>query len=316
VVDDYEPWRRFVCSTLQKQPGLQVICEISDGLDAVRKAQELQPDLILLDIGLPTIDGIEAAKRIREHSSISKILFCTENHSPDIAEAALRTGASGYVVKSDAARDLLQAVTVVLAGKQFVSSRFADHDFARTSDTSAAPEQGHVVQFYGNDTDLLENLDALFSATLAEGGSVTAAITRSHRRDLEERLIARGISIGDAIKEGQLAILNADEVLSEFMDPVGPNRERFLVRLGEAVRKAKAAVRKNGRVVLFGEMVAVLWAQGKQEAAIRLEELWNELAQTHSFYLCCAYPASEFQELKGEAYATICAEHSQVVSAF
>ena len=194
VVDDYEPWRRFVCSILQKLPGLQVICEISDGLEAVRRAQELQPDLILLDIGLPTINGIEAARRIREHSSVSKILFSTENHSPDIAEAALRTGARGYVVKSDAGRDLLPAVTAVLEGKQFVSSRFADHDFARTSDTSASSERGHVVQFYADDTHLLHNLDALFSATLAEGGSVAAAMTRSHRSGLEDRTEPRAFS--------------------------------------------------------------------------------------------------------------------------
>src|SRR5262249_37808590 len=132
-----------------------------------------------------------------------------------------------------------------------------------------------------------------------------------------DRLIARGIALDEATKEGRLAILDADEALSEFMEPVGPNRERFLERLGDTVRRAEAAAAKSSRVVVFGEMVAVLWAQRKYEAAIRLEELWNELALTHSFYLCCAYPASAFQEnLKGEQYATICAEHTQVVSAF
>jgi KaiC/GvpD/RAD55 family RecA-like ATPase len=129
-------------------------------------------------------------------------------------------------------------------------------------------------------------------------------------------LVARGIDTGQVKKDGRLTILDADEALSEFMDLVGPNRGRFLVRLGDAVRRAEAAATKNGRVVVFGEMVAVLWAQGKYEAAIRLEELWNELAKTHSFYLCCAYPASEFPELRGEPHATICAEHTQVVSEF
>lgn len=106
VVDDYKPWRGFVYSTLQKQAELQVIGEASDGLEAVEKAQELQPDLILLDIGLPTLNGIEAARRIREVSPESKILFVTENRSCDIAEEALRTGAGGYVVKSDATRSI------------------------------------------------------------------------------------------------------------------------------------------------------------------------------------------------------------------
>ena len=112
-------------------------------------------------------------------------------------------------------------------------------------------------------------------------------------------------------------ILDADEALGEFMDAVGPNRDRFLVRFGTAIRRAEAAAMRKGPVVVFGEMVAVLWAQKRYDAAIRLEKLWNELALTHAFYLCCAYPASEFQgELQSEPYATICAEHSNVVSSF
>src|SRR4051794_7449703 len=93
MVDDYEPWRRFASSTFQKMPGLQVVGEVSDGLQAVKQSEELQPDLILLDIALPTINGIEAARRIRKHSPRSKILFFSEERSPDIAEEALRTGA-------------------------------------------------------------------------------------------------------------------------------------------------------------------------------------------------------------------------------
>jgi len=101
---------------------LQIICEVSDGLEAVQKAEELQPDLVLLDIGLPNLNGIEAARRIRELSPKSRILFVSEDRSWDIAGEALRTGANGYVVKSDAASELLPAVEAVLQGKQFVSS--------------------------------------------------------------------------------------------------------------------------------------------------------------------------------------------------
>lgn len=122
VVDDYEPWRRYVSNTLQKQHGLQIIGEVSDGLEAVRKAEELQPELILLDIGLPTLSGIEAARRIREVSPASKIIFVSQNRSPDVAEEALSTGAGGYVVKSDAASQLLLAVKAVLEGTRFVSA--------------------------------------------------------------------------------------------------------------------------------------------------------------------------------------------------
>src|SRR4030095_8425698 len=102
--------------------------EVCDGAEAVQQAQELQPDLILLDIGLPTLNGIEAARRIRKVSPTSKILFVTENRSTDIVEEALSTGASGYVVKSNAGSELLPAIEAVLRGKQFVSARLNDRN--------------------------------------------------------------------------------------------------------------------------------------------------------------------------------------------
>lgn len=121
VVDDYEPWHRFYATALQKQSDLQIIARVSDGLEAVQQAQELQPDLILLDVGLPTLNGIEAALRIGGVSPASKILFVSENCSADIVAAALSNGAGGYVVKSDAASELLPAIKAVLEGKRFVS---------------------------------------------------------------------------------------------------------------------------------------------------------------------------------------------------
>lgn len=113
-MDDYQRWRHLLSTTLLKQPGFSIVAEVSDGLEAVRKAGELQPDLILLDIGLPTLNGIEAARRIREVSPTSKIIFVSENRFPDIAEEALSTGADGYVVKSDVTSELLPAVDAVL----------------------------------------------------------------------------------------------------------------------------------------------------------------------------------------------------------
>jgi DNA-binding NarL/FixJ family response regulator len=100
VVDDFERFRRFVCSTLGKRRDLQVIGEASDGLEAVRKAEELKPDLIVLDIGLPTLNGIEVARRIREFCPECKILFLSQASSADVAQEAISLGAMGYVVKA------------------------------------------------------------------------------------------------------------------------------------------------------------------------------------------------------------------------
>jgi DNA-binding NarL/FixJ family response regulator len=126
VVDDSEPFRHFICSMLGKRPELQIIGEASDGLEAVHKSEELQPDLILLDISLPSLNGIEAARRICKLAPKSKIVFLSQESSPDIVRGALSLGAMGYVVKAIAARDLLVAVEAVVQGKQFISAGLKD----------------------------------------------------------------------------------------------------------------------------------------------------------------------------------------------
>ena len=121
VVDDNEPFRRFVRATLSTKPELEITSEVSDGLEAVQKAVELQPALIVLDIGLPGLNGIEAARRIRKLSPKSMILFLSQESAPEIVQEALRLGALGFVIKAHAARDLLTAVEAVLRNEQFVS---------------------------------------------------------------------------------------------------------------------------------------------------------------------------------------------------
>jgi DNA-binding NarL/FixJ family response regulator len=122
VVDDNEPFRQFACSTLGKRGDLQVVGEASDGLEAVQKAVELQPGLIVLDIGLPSLNGLEAARRIRKLSPGSKILFLSQESSAEVVQEALCLGALGYVIKSHAGSQLLAAVEAVLRNEQFVSS--------------------------------------------------------------------------------------------------------------------------------------------------------------------------------------------------
>jgi len=107
----------------QAYPELQIIGEALDGLEAVHRAKKLQPDLILLDIGLPKLNGLEAARQIEAVAPTARILCVSENRSRDIVEAAFANGAGGYVIKSDAASDLVLAIQAVLEGKRFVSPR-------------------------------------------------------------------------------------------------------------------------------------------------------------------------------------------------
>lgn len=131
IVDDFQSWRRWVSAMLQDNPEFRIVGEASDGLEAVQKSADLQPDLILLDIGLPKLNGIEAARRICAIAPGSTILFVSENQCPTLAYEALHASrcARGYVVKSDAATELLPAMNGVMQGREFVSSRFEAFKF-------------------------------------------------------------------------------------------------------------------------------------------------------------------------------------------
>ena len=118
IVEDFQPFREFVRSTLESRPELQVIGEAFDGPEAVQKATELKPDLILMDIGLPTMNGIEAARRIRTLIQKAKIIFLSQESCAEVVEEALSTGAQGYVVKAKAGSQLLAAVDAAICGKQ------------------------------------------------------------------------------------------------------------------------------------------------------------------------------------------------------
>ena len=327
VVEDYELFRRLICSTLRKRPALQIVGEISDGLEAVHKAEELQPDLILLDIGLPTLNGIEAARRIRELSPESKILFVSQESSSDVVQYALALGALGYVVKAHVGSELLAAVEAVLEGRQFVSRGLSGHSFTDTTDPqdsqfrthAGAPiavtekkeiDRNHEVEFYSDDASFLAGLTRFVEIGLEAGSKVIVVATASHRNGLLQGLQARGVDTATAAQQERFLLLDAAEALSKFMENAGPSRARFLSTVAPLIRCAEI---NHKRVELFGEMVALLCADGRIKAAIELERLGNELAQTHPVYIRCAYPMTE--ELKGEPYAAICAEHSAVLPA-
>ena len=126
VVEDFAPFRQLICKTLANRPHLQVIGEVSDGLEAVQRALELKPDLILLDIGLPSLGGIEAARQIRKLSPGSKIVFLSQESSPDVVQEAVSLDTCGYVLKAKAGSDLFAAVDAVLDGVRFVSGGLLD----------------------------------------------------------------------------------------------------------------------------------------------------------------------------------------------
>jgi DNA-binding NarL/FixJ family response regulator len=125
LVDDFEPFRVLISSLLRKKPELQIIAEASDGVEAVQKSRQFQPDVIPLDIGRPKLNGIEAARQIREVAAHSKIIFVTQEISADLAQEAIGLGAMGYVAKTRVGTDLIQAIEASLQGKLFIRAGLA-----------------------------------------------------------------------------------------------------------------------------------------------------------------------------------------------
>jgi DNA-binding NarL/FixJ family response regulator len=314
VVDDFEDWRRQVHLLLQVRPEWRVIAEASDGSEAVQKAEELKPDLIVLDVGLPNLSGIEAAQQIRQLSPNSRIVFLSQNSDLDVVRAALDTGALGFVCKIDARDELLPAMDAVLRGKQFVSSSLKDHQFTDTAGEKL-PHR-HEVQFYSDDAVFLDTFAHFIAVALKAGDAAIAVITESHRDGLVLRLRTQGLDVDAAIQQGRYIQLDVTETLFTFMVNDMPDAARFFEVVGALIQAAaKAAKRERSRVVACGECSPVLWAEGKPDAAIRLEQLWDEVGKTFRVDILCGYAFSSFHNEEDEhVFQSICAEHSAVCS--
>jgi signal transduction histidine kinase len=176
-------------------------------------------------------------------------------------------------------------------------------------------QPAHVVQFYAEDGFLLDKLGRFVGTALGAGDSAVVIATKAHRDGLSQRLRSRGFDLTSARLRGQYVALDAAETLSQFMVDGWPDEGRFTTLVGEVLaRVASPHGNEQPRVAAFGEMVALLWAEGKPEAAIRLEQLWNTLAKTSAFCLYCAYPISAFNHVEqGKLLLKICGEHSRVI---
>jgi DNA-binding NarL/FixJ family response regulator len=329
VVEDYEPFRRFVSSTLQGHSGIQIIGEASNGEDAIERATKLQPDVILLDVGLPKLNGMEAARQIRELSPQSKIVFVSQESSVDIVQEIFDLGARGYVLKADAGSELLMAIDAVLRGERFLSRSFAGQSFtfdgrvpeivprntpSRVPQLTKTGIGHHEAHFYSDDASLLDGFTQFIERALKTGNAVIVVASESHRDSLLSRLQACGLDIDSAIEQRRYIALDAAETLSTLLLGDQLDAARFLETASNLVTTAaKASMGEHPRVAVCGECEPPLWMLGKGEAAIRLEQLWNEIAERFDVDILCGYPLSSFHgEQSSEMYERICAEHAAV----
>lgn len=333
IVEDFAQFRRYAVLILQRRADFQTVYQADDGLEGVRSAQELQPDLILLDIGLPELNGIEAARRIRKVSPNSKILFLTQESSAEIVQEAFSLGAHGYLLKSDMDSELLLAIDAILQGKQFVSSGLrlnADNSKVSEDLTSnhLRPEVGglhpqertigsvHAVASYHHDASFVDDFTRFIEAALKMGIPVIVIATESHRNTLLRGLRARGWDMDAAIQGGRYISLDTGDTLSKFMVNDWPDAGRLWKVVDELIREATKAMQGTyPKVAVCGECAPTLWAQGKAEAAIEVERLWEEIAKSYNVEILCGYLTGDFPSLENNPiFERICAVHSVAYS--
>jgi CheY-like chemotaxis protein len=317
VVDDFKPIRGLICSKLRNNPQLQVVWQASDGLEAVQKAEELQPELILLDLSLPRLNGIQAALRIRKFSRLSKIIFVTQETSVEVMEEALRIGAKGYIVKTDIAHELLPGIAAVLSGTTFISSHLAHS--AKTIVRVVHRSTGinpHVAAFYRDDAALVVGLSRCINDALDAGRAVIAIIAESRRVDLLRSLRAHDNEVETNIKQGRLVVMDVADVCATFGMNDQPDGTQFTSAAHSLIDSVRTKSQvDNPRVVTCGECPSTLIAAGKVGTAIQLEKLWNEFSNSvGDIALHCAYLSDQFQSKEtSHIFGSICEQHAAVL---
>ena len=168
----------------------------------------------------------------------------------------------------------------------------------------------HFVQIYDDETVFLDSLVRFVADGLRAGDGIVIIATEAHRAVLDRRLEERGFALGPARASDQFIALDAVETLSRFMVDGWPDEAKFKETVAGLLKRAGGDGR---RVRAFGEMVALLWAQGHCAATVRLEHLWHRFCSEDSFSLLCAYPKSGFTEDAADSIRQICDAHSHVV---
>ena len=304
VVDDFEPFRRYLCSVLNRETQYTVIGTAGDGIEGVYKAAQLQPDLILLDVGLPKLNGLEAARQIRNVAPAAKLLFISQEVSFDVIEAALKAGGLGYIHKLSAGKDLFPGIECVLRERYFVSGVLKE----RASGNNLRPAARHEVQFYSDDAIVLQSLTDFIAAQLRDGKATIMGATERHRTGVFARLNAGGVDVDQAIATGALIPLDAVETLSRFMRADMPAPDLFFGVMGELI---ETAARRRPRVAACGEIAPQLAAAGKAIQAVRLEQLWDLMVHRFGLDTLCTYSLAHVAK-DTEIFQSIAVEHSVV----
>lgn len=317
LVDDHQGFRKFIGSVLDKQPDLQLVGEAEEGPIAVRKYIELQPDLVLLDIGLPGLNGFQVARHIRQFDPACRIVFLTQENCAEIVQEALALGAAAYVIKAQTASDLIPAMLAARDGRQFVSSTVEDYKRLTLENRNLSalpgctPAPQHYVRFYPDDQSIVAGYAAFVRDALVSGEAVLVVVTPIHRQALLALLEAKGVETGAAIEAERFLLIDSLQLVEEIF--VNDHLVPDCLARSRAVIERLMNANPGARVCACGEIAPILLARGKTEAAMRVERVWDELSRLYDLEIFCGYVLDD-SRLTQDApiYRQICAEHAFV----
>ena len=307
LVEDHESFRRAIRSFLQQRPDVRIVGEAGDGLDAVHQAEVLQPDVVVLDIGLPTLNGVQVAGRIRVAAPGARILLVTNESSVDVIQEAFRRGVHGYVYKPRVQKDLFAVFDAIVEGGQVVSG-----SLERIARGDMLASHRHDVLFWSSDAVWVDALSRFIGEALDKGSAVIVLATEPHDAGVRRALHASCAGFDAAMRQERYILVNISETLSKVMvngrlDQAGFDSATSEL-LGEAARRATG---RHPRVAACGECAPTLWAQGQLEAAVQLEHLWDELSKRQHIDILCGYPTTA-RHGAAAAVRNLCAEHTAV----
>ena len=195
IADDHDVVRRGLCALIQGQPGWQVVAEATNGRDAVAKADEFKPDLAILDITMPSLNGIDAAKQIAKISPRTKVLILTVHDSDQLIPKALEAGARGYILKADAGRDLVTAVNALLSDKTFFTPKVAQTVMDGYLGKGAKASQEEFSKITGREREIVQLLaEGKGSKEVATELNLSIKTVETHRSNIMRKLNCHSVA--------------------------------------------------------------------------------------------------------------------------
>jgi DNA-binding NarL/FixJ family response regulator len=286
-------------------PACDVVGLASDGRQALEMAKDLRPEVVVLDVSMPKLNGFQTLEHLRRDLPDTRVIFCTLHGMDEIVAAALNAGAHGYVLKSRIHVDLTSAIEHALADRLFVPSLASLRSVAANR---------HTLVLHAENDRFLEDVCQLVGPTLRSGDPVVVVTCEATRVGIAQCLRGRHINPSLVADRGQYVEQDSAAALSHVMRDGSPDQERLMEMIHDFDGLRLSA--PNGlrsRLTIVADLTVALWRGGEFEAAVALERIWNELTRTFPFSTVCVIPTDCFARSEaGLHFPTLCDAHSAV----